>query len=229
MAKWFWVVVLVLGGVVVAEEADPHQRERKEAGSPITLDKSAGAMTLPKGFTATLFAGEPDVHQPIALCIDHRGRLWVAENDSYPKWEEHGKDRIVIFEDTDGDGKFDKRTVFAEGFHYISGILIGSGGVWVADCPNLEFFPMKEGADKPSGPAVVHLDGFSAKGIHNLPNSLTWGPDGWLYGCNGVIFDCAIGAPGTPVEIEVTVEHHREQANAIVRKLPFYDPERKRT
>ncbi len=203
MVRWFWVVVLVLSGLVIAEEADPHQRERKEAGSPISLDKSAAAMTLPKGFTATLFAGEPDVHQPIALCIDHRGRLWVAENDSYPKWEEHGKDRIVIFEDTDGDGKFDKRTVFAEGFHYISGILIGSGGVWVADCPNLEFLPMKEGADKPSGPAVVHLDGFSAKGIHNLPNSLTWGPDGWLYGCNGVIFDCAIGAPGTPVEKRV--------------------------
>jgi len=77
----------------------------------LPLDKSAQAMTLPDGFTATLFAGEPDVHQPIGFCIDHRGRLWVAENDSYPKWEEHGKDRIVIFEDTDGDGRFDKRTV----------------------------------------------------------------------------------------------------------------------
>jgi putative membrane-bound dehydrogenase-like protein len=203
MTKWIWVVVLILSCAAKADEPDPHQRERKEQGAPIALDKAAAAMTLPAGFSATLFAGEPDVHQPIALCIDHRGRLWVAENDSYPKWEEHGKDRIVIFEDTDGDGKFDKRTVFADGFHYISGVQIGMGGVWVADCPNLEFFPVKEGEDHPSGPPEVHLDGFSAKGIHNLPNSLMWGPDDWLYGCNGVIFDCAIGPPGTPVEKRV--------------------------
>ena len=114
------------------------------------------AMTLPAGFTATLFAGEPDVHQPIGFCIDHRGRLWVAENDSYPKWEEHGKDRIVIFEDTDGDGKFDKRTVFAEGLHYLTGVQVGLGGVWVMDSPNLLFFPVKDGEDKPAGPAGGH-------------------------------------------------------------------------
>src|SRR5437764_13783596 len=113
---WMLAVMVSLVTAVVVGAVD--QRDKKEQGSPLPLDKSAAAMTLPDGFTATLFAGEPDVHQPIGFCIDHRGRLWVCENDSYPKWEEHGKDKTVIFEDTDGDGKFDTRTVFAEGFPY---------------------------------------------------------------------------------------------------------------
>ncbi len=179
------------------------QRSRKEQGSPRPLAEAAAAMTLPKGFTATLFAGEPDVHQPVALTIDHRGRLWVAENDSYPEWEEEGEDKIVIFEDADGDGKFDKRTVFMEGFHYLTGVQIGAGGVWVMDSPNLLFFPVKEGEDKPSGEPVVHLDGWNWKGVHNVPNSLTWGPDGWLYGLNGITVDSLVGVPGTPPEQRV--------------------------
>ena len=199
-----WIVVATaclscLPLSVIAQQVAPDQRSKVEKGSPLPLDKSAQAMTLPDGFTATLFAGEPDVHQPIGFCIDHRGRLWVAENDSYPKWEEHGKDRIVIFEDKDGDGKFDKRTVFAEGFHYLTGVQVGMGGVWVMDSPNLLFFPVKDGEDKPSGPPVVHLDGWNWKGIHNVPNTLTWGPDGWLYGCNGITVDSNVGVPGTVI------------------------------
>jgi putative membrane-bound dehydrogenase-like protein len=192
-------MVMLIGACVAgAQDVKPGQRLRTEQGSPLPLDKAAMAMTLPEGFTATLFAGEPDVHQPIGFCIDHRGRLWVAENDSYPKWEEHGQDKIVIFEDTDGDGKFDKRTVFAEGFHYITGVQVGMGGVWVADCPNLLFFPVKDGEDKPSGEPEIKLDGWNWKGQHNVPNSLTWGPDGWLYGCNGITVDSVVGAPSTP-------------------------------
>jgi putative membrane-bound dehydrogenase-like protein len=201
MWKWAWVLCLVAAGRVLAADPDPkdpQQRERHEQGAPVALDRAAGAMTLPTGFSATLFAGEPDVHQPIGFCIDHRGRLWVAENDAYPTPQPVGQDRVVVFEDSDGDGRADKRSVFVDGLHYVTGVQIGMGGVWVMDCPNLLFYPVKVGETKPSGPPVVHLDGWSPKGIHNLPNSLMWGPDGWLYGCNGTIFDVAIGAPGTP-------------------------------
>jgi putative membrane-bound dehydrogenase-like protein len=206
MRRWAWVFIFVATLAVRAEDADPKdpkQRERREQGSPVALDRAAGAMTLPNGFTATLFAGEPDVHQPIGFCIDHRGRLWVAENDAYPRQQPEGKDRVVVFEDSDGDGKADKRTVFVDGLHYVTGVQIGMGGVWVMDCPNLLFYPVKAGETKPSGPPVVHLDGWSSKGVHNLPNSLMWGPDGWLYGCNGTIFDVLIGAPGTPANERV--------------------------
>src|SRR5262249_59683404 len=79
----------------------------------LSPEAAAKEMTLPPGFKATLFAGEPDVKQPIAFAIDHRGRLWVAEAYTYPvrAKEGEGKDRILVFEDTNGDGKFDRRTV----------------------------------------------------------------------------------------------------------------------
>src|ERR1700720_1915691 len=78
---------------------------------PLSPHQAQKKMTLPKGFQATLFAGEPDVVQPIAFTFDDRGRLWVVECTSYPKWStaKEGKDRVLIFEDTDGDGRFDKR------------------------------------------------------------------------------------------------------------------------
>src|SRR5262249_7793734 len=114
----------------------------KYAGLP--PEKAAAAMTVPEGFTVTLFAGEPDVGQPIAMCLDDRGRLWVAEAYTYPVRapEGQGKDRILIFEDTDGDGKFDKRTVFMEGLNLVSGLEVGFGGVWIGAAPYLLFVPV---------------------------------------------------------------------------------------
>src|SRR5262245_2544788 len=83
---------------------------------PLPPGEAAGHMTLPDGFHATLFAGEPDVVQPIAMTTDDRGRLWVVECLSYPTWSKNGKgeDRVIILEDTDGDGRFDKKTVFLD-------------------------------------------------------------------------------------------------------------------
>src|SRR5207248_8257342 len=119
--------------------------------------QAAEAMTVPEGFSVKLFAGEPDVRQPIAFCLDDRGRVWVAEAYSYPvrRRDKEAKDRIVIFEDTDGDGTFDKRTVFMEGLNLVSGLEVGFGGVWIGAAPYLLFVPIKEGGDKPAGPARV--------------------------------------------------------------------------
>ena len=72
---------------------------------PRSPEQTVKSLKLPDGFHATLFAGEPDVVQPIGLCFDHRGRLWVAENTSYPTWKPTGRDRISVFEDIDGDGR----------------------------------------------------------------------------------------------------------------------------
>ncbi len=172
----------------------------QEPAPPVPPSQAAQRFTVPPGFHVTLFAGEPDVKQPIAFTFDDRGRLWVCECYSYPKWHKDpkdGKDRIVIFEDTDGDGVFDKRTVFAENLSNLSGIELGFGGVWLCSTPNLLFIPIKPGEDKPSGPAVVKLDGWSLAAQHNVFNSLKWGPDGWLYGCNGITATSKVGAPGT--------------------------------
>src|SRR5262249_48230033 len=130
----------------------PPPDDYKFAGLP--PEKAAEVMTVPDPFKVTLFAGEPDIRQPIAFCLDDRGRLWVAEAYTYPRRapEGQGKDRILIFEDTDGDGKFDKRTVFLEGLNLVSGLELGFGGVWIGAAPYLMFVPVKPGADKSAGP-----------------------------------------------------------------------------
>ncbi len=177
----------------------------KFAGLP--PEKSAAEMTVPENFRVTLFAGEPDVAQPVAFCIDDRGRLWVAEAYSYPvkQPEGQGKDRIVIFEDTDGDGKFDKRTVFMEGLNLVSGLEVGFGGVWIGAAPQLLFVPFNERENKPSGPAQILLDGWGLDDTHEVLNTFTWGPDGWLYGCHGVFTHSRVGKPGTPDEQRVPI------------------------
>jgi putative membrane-bound dehydrogenase-like protein len=172
----------------------------RAADAPLPPQDAAKHMTLPDGFSATLFAGEPDVVQPIAFTFDDRGRLWVVENLSYPGWKGDKKDRVLIFEDADGDGVFDKRTVFLEDGSNLSGIEIGFGGVWLLSLPNVIFIPVKDGEDKPAGPPVVKLDGWDMKVGHNAFNSLCWGPDGWLYGCNGIQSNSKVGKPGTPDE-----------------------------
>ncbi|MEX2188083.1 MAG: PVC-type heme-binding CxxCH protein [Pirellulales bacterium] len=163
-------------------------------------DEAAKAMTLPKDFRAIAFAGEPDVHQPIAMSIDDRGRIWIAEAYEYPVRapEGKGRDRILIFEDTDNDGKFDKRTIFYEGLNLVSGMEVGFGGVWVGAAPYLMFIPDKDGDDKPDAEPQVLLDGWAYQDTHETLNAFIWGPDGWLYGCHGVFTHSRVGKPGTP-------------------------------
>src|SRR5262249_54669813 len=170
----------------------------KYAGLP--PEKPAPVMTVPGGFEVKLFAGGPDGRQPIAMCLDDRGRVWVAEAYCYPirRPDKEANDRILIFEDSDGDGKFDKRTVFMEGLNLVSGLEVGFGGVWIGAAPYLMFVPMKEGEDKPSGPPRILLDGWGWHDTHETLNSFTWGPDGWLYGCHGVFTHSRVGKPGTP-------------------------------
>ncbi|HVX64759.1 MAG TPA: PVC-type heme-binding CxxCH protein, partial [Pirellulales bacterium] len=125
----------------------------------LEAQEAAAAMTVPEGFRVTLFAGEPDVQQPIAQAIDDRGRLWVAEAYSYPfpVPQDQARDRILIFEDVDGDGRFDKRKVFVDKLNLVSGLEVGFGGVWVGAAPHLLFIPDHDGDDQPDGPAEVLL------------------------------------------------------------------------
>ncbi len=163
-------------------------------------EAAARAMSVPPGFTVTLFAGEPDVVQPIAMAIDDGGRIWVAEAYSYPRRvpDAQARDRILIFEDTDGDGRFNTRKVFADHLNLVSGLALGFGGVWVGAAPHLLFIPDRDGDDRPDGPPQVLLDGWGQHDTHETLNTFTWGPDGWLYGCHGVFTHSRVGKPGTP-------------------------------
>ncbi len=165
---------------------------------PLAPAEALKRMTLPEGFRATLFAHEPDVMQPIAFDFDDRGRLWVVECFSYPDFKVEDRDRILIFTDKDGDGRFDERKVFLENGRHLSGITIGFGGVWVTSAPNLLFYADKDGDDLPDGKPEIILDGWTLKAGHNMVNGLAWGPDGWLYGRHGITTHSLVGKPGAP-------------------------------
>ena len=145
---------------------------------PMPAAEAAAGMRLPPGFKATVFAAEPDVRNPIAMSWDARGRLWVAENYTYAeralKFDLNLRDRILIFEDTDGDGHFDKRTVFTDEVQMLTSIEVGLGGVWVMCPPQLLFIPDRNHDDGPDGPAEVVLDGFTVppENYHNFANGL---------------------------------------------------------
>lgn len=174
-------------------------------------EETVAQMYLPEGFRAELVVAEPDLHQPVAFAWDERGRIWVAEAYSYPQKRPAGQglDKIVIFEDRDGDGKFESRKVFTEGLNLVSGFEVGYGGVWVGAAPELLFIPDRNHDDVPDGPPQVLLDGFGFQDTHECLNSFLWGPDGWLYGNQGVFNTAHIGQPGAP-------ESHRIELRAGV-------------
>ena len=172
---------------------------------PLPPREALARLALPPGFQVTAFAGEPDLRQPIAFDFDDRGRLWVIENFSYPDFQREDQDRVVIFTDRDGDGRFDQRTVFLENGHRLSGLTVGFGGVWLASTPNLLFVPDADGDDHPDRPPEVLLDGWTTNAGHNLMNGLAWGPDGWLYGRHGITASSFVGRQGTPDSERVRV------------------------
>jgi putative membrane-bound dehydrogenase-like protein len=189
--------------------ADPPAANASSA--PVAPAQAAARMSLPPGFRATLFAAEPEIVQPIAFTTDDRGRLWVVEGLSYPKWHpegQQGNDRIVILEDRDADGRFDSRKVFWDKGTNLSGIELGFGGVWLCATPFLQFIPDRNGDDRPDvdQPEIV-LDGWNLdEAQHNVFNGLSWGPDGWLYGMNGIQSYSIVGSPETPENQRVHID-----------------------
>lgn len=166
---------------------------------PLDPALSARNAIVPEGFRVSLFAAEPMVRQPISFTIDDRGRVWVAEAYNYPVRGQEPKDRIVVLEDTDGDGRADKQTVFFDRLGYVTGVEVGFGGVWVMSPPELLFIPDADGDAVPDAPPRVLLDGFGHQpSAHNIANGFTWGPDGWLYAGHGRTSPSDVGRPGTP-------------------------------
>jgi putative membrane-bound dehydrogenase-like protein len=169
----------------VAAQPIPHGQDAAP-NAPQTAAAAVKAMTVPPGFTVEVVAAEPEIVNPVAMTFDERGRAWITESLEYPRRQAGpGRDRIKVLEDTDGDGRADRFTVFADGLNIPSGIAVGHGGVWVANSPDILFLQDRDGDGKADFREVV-ATGFGRFDTHELPNSLTWGPDGWLYGWNGV-------------------------------------------
>jgi len=165
-------------------------------------NESLSNIQVPDGFAVDLITAEPELVQPIAMCFDAKGRIWVIEGTTYPRRapEGEGTDRILIFEDADGNGSFETRKVFADNINLASGLEVGFGGVFVGAAPYLLFFPDADHDDVPDGEPEILLDGWGYEDTHETLNSFTWGPDGWLYGTHGVFTYSHVGKPGTPDE-----------------------------
>jgi len=172
-----------LFATVRGDEILPH-RQDQPPNRPYLAQEALGKMTVPAGFHVDLVASEPEIINPIAMTFDDRGRIWITESVEYPrKPAGPGRDRVKRIESVDANGHATTVTLFAEGLNIPTGIAVGYGGVWVMNSPDLLFF--REGDGQAASPEVV-LTGFGRTDFHELPSSLTLGPDGWLYGLNGV-------------------------------------------
>jgi hypothetical protein len=172
---------------------------------PTPALQALAAFELPEDLTMDLVLSEPLIHQPLELTFDHRGRLWVVQYNQYPYPEglkvngidNHlrisfdktpdappsgvkGADKITFFEDTDGDGVFDKSTDAITGLNIATGVEFGRGSIWVLNPPYLLAYPDTNGDGLPDEQPRVHLSGFGLEDTHPVANSLRRGPDGWL-------------------------------------------------
>jgi len=157
-------------------------------GSPNYLPgaETVQALTVPPGYKVELFASEerfPDLANPVRLTFDNRGRLWVATMPSYPQWrpgDPMPNDKILILEDTDGDGKADKQTVFADRLHLPLSFEFAPEGVYVPQSSHLMFYPYKEGGSKAGFPMAV-LSGFDDHDTHHAIHAFRSDPSGAFY------------------------------------------------
>ena len=175
-------------------------QQEGRAAKFLTPQEAVSEMTVQPDFAVNVWAGEPMMTQPMAFCWDDRGRMWIAENRDYESrgrgFSNSGDSRIVILEDTDRDGVADRRKVFSEGIPFPAAIAVGFGGLWLGAPPNLLFLPDRDGDDQADAEAIeVRLTGWGIRDRHETINSLHWGPDGWLYGCQGFATPSKVGKP----------------------------------
>jgi putative membrane-bound dehydrogenase-like protein len=199
-----FLVCAILAAATDCSAAARSSTARSATREPakLTPAQALARITVPEGFRVSLFASEPAVRQPIGMATDARGRLWVAENNTYSdarvNFDLSQHDRILILEDTDHDGRADRQTVFWDKAQKLTSVEIGFGGVWALCPPRLLFIPDRNGDDIPDGEPQVVLDGWDDGVVrHNIANGLRWGPDGWLYGRHGIQATSYVGAPGT--------------------------------
>jgi putative membrane-bound dehydrogenase-like protein len=183
---------------------------KEEAPAPLAPAQAVKQFKVADGLSIQLAVAEPQTSQPLSISFDDQGRMWVLQYRQFPNpnglkpikvdnWLRtiydkrpepppkgpKGNDRISIYEDTNGDGLADRVKHFLSDLNLASGMALGHGGVFVVQSPYLLFYPDKDNNDIPDGDPEVLLTGFGMNDAHAFANSLTWGPDGWLYGAQG--------------------------------------------
>jgi putative membrane-bound dehydrogenase-like protein len=159
----------------------------RQMQKPLSPAESMKHLVVPRDFEPRLFAAEPEIVKPIAMTWDHRGRLWIAETFDYPNEmqpEGSGRDRIKICEDTDGDGRADKFTVFADKLSIPTSLVCYRDGVIVSQAPDMLFLRDTNGDDRADERKVL-FTGWGTRDTHAGPSNLRWGLDNWVWGMVG--------------------------------------------
>ncbi|MFG0334112.1 MAG: PVC-type heme-binding CxxCH protein, partial [Maioricimonas sp. JB049] len=169
-------------------------------------DEALTTFSLPEGFEISLWASEvefPNLENPVSFTFDSRGRMWVTTMGSYPMYlpGEPVDDKVLILDDTDGDGRADKETVFARGLHIPTGIELGDGGAYVAQQPNLMFIRDTDGDDV-ADDYQLRLHGFDSADSHHAISAFEWGPGGALYFQEGTFHHSQIETPYGPERVK---------------------------
>jgi putative membrane-bound dehydrogenase-like protein len=171
-------------GIPNYEKRSPAPRYQ----DPLSPEESAKLIQVPVGFDLELFASEPNIINPIAMEWDEKGRLWVIETVDYPNTvledKNAGDDRIKICEDTDGDGKADKFTVFADKLNIPTSMVFSNGGIIVSQAPHFLFLKDTDGDDKADVRKII-IDGWGVFDTHAGPSNLTYGIDNNIWGVVG--------------------------------------------
>jgi putative heme-binding domain-containing protein len=185
---------------------EPRQAysENPEGGPAIKSPEDViKTCTVPEGFEMRLFADErkfPEIAKPVQLAFDSKGRLWISTMPSYPQWkpgDQKPADKLVILEDTDGDEKADKSTVFYDKLHCPTGFQFFDGGVLVMDQPRMLWLKDTDGDDKAD--VVVHvLDGWATEDTHHTSGAFEASPGGRLHMLEGVAMSTALETPWGP-------------------------------
>ena len=166
--------------------AEPAPRNQPPV-PPLSPEESRQRVRLPPGYVAEIVAAEPLVLDPVAFDWDEHGRLWVVEMADYPngmddKGAPGGRVRILV--DTDGDGRYDRATLFAEGLSFPTGILTWRDGCLITAAPEILFLRDEDGDGRAEKRAPL-FTGFNTGNQQLRINGLRWGLDGWVYCANG--------------------------------------------
>jgi putative membrane-bound dehydrogenase-like protein len=148
---------------------------------PAEPDKALATFKIQPGFQIVPVAVEPLVTDPVAAVYDADGRLYVVEMRGYPFPEKAPSGNVTLLDDADGDGQFDRRTIFVDGLSWPTGVVPYDGGVFIAVAPDILYAKDTDGDGKADVKRVV-FTGFGTQNVQGLLNGLLWGPDGWIYG-----------------------------------------------
>ena len=205
-----------------AQQVTKTLKKLDDEEGPLTVDETIAAIATPDDLQIHAVLGDDDIGQPLSFKFDERGRLWVMQYLQYPSpagltmvsrdkflrsvYDQvpapppdhfRGRDKITIHEDKDQDGYFETQQTFVDGLSLATSFARGRGGVWVLNPPYLLFYPDRDQNDVPDGNPEIHLEGFGLEDSHAVANSLRWGPDGWLYACQGSTVTAGVRAYGS--------------------------------